>query len=308
MLQGLSAYPDRALGTQVWLVAGDCFFIGLAPVLVHLAKNSAGGYSFHPVAVNLLVEVAKLVFATIVLIANVRSPVCLACPMQSDLTLGCLPSVGLAWSAWGAAQCSAALGRSQHAIWRALWRALRSAVSYSQRAAVKQSGNLLCRAQNHGLQCPEPVKAMAAGDGAARRPDVPQRAVVRARRGAQPAAGGAGRPVRGEQLPQVRDAAVLQADHRQDAQQPEGAPQHTPLSRLRLLYHQLLSDVALLGSLCAPDAPVPEASALLGDLLLLHEHGLWQLVLAVSQQPAVGAQTCCSICLLFAREVDPYTK
>ena len=58
---------------QVWLVIGDCFFIGLAPVLVHMAKNAQGKYSFHPVAVNLLVECTKLSFATVVLVANVCS-------------------------------------------------------------------------------------------------------------------------------------------------------------------------------------------------------------------------------------------
>ena len=62
--------PASAL--QVWLVMGDCFFIGLAPVLVHMAKNAQGKYSFHPVAVNLLVECTKLTFATAVLVANVR--------------------------------------------------------------------------------------------------------------------------------------------------------------------------------------------------------------------------------------------
>ena len=67
----LSAANPRS-AAQVWLVMGDCFFIGLAPVLVHMAKNAQGKYSFHPVAVNLLVECAKLTFATIVLVANVR--------------------------------------------------------------------------------------------------------------------------------------------------------------------------------------------------------------------------------------------
>ena len=62
----------ETLRVQVWLVMGDCFFIGLAPVLVHMAKNAQGKYSFHPVAVNLLVECAKLIFATVVLVANVR--------------------------------------------------------------------------------------------------------------------------------------------------------------------------------------------------------------------------------------------
>mmetsp|Transcript_14992 Transcript_14992/g.45252 ORF Transcript_14992/g.45252 Transcript_14992/m.45252 type:complete len:439 (-) Transcript_14992:1891-3207(-) len=55
---------------KVWLVAGDCFFIGLAPVLVHMAKNKDGKYDFHPVAINLLVECAKLMFATGILLIN----------------------------------------------------------------------------------------------------------------------------------------------------------------------------------------------------------------------------------------------
>lgn len=55
---------------KVWLVAADCFFIGLAPVLVHMAKNADGKYNFHPVAINLMVETAKLIFATATLIVN----------------------------------------------------------------------------------------------------------------------------------------------------------------------------------------------------------------------------------------------
>ena len=31
---------------QVWLVLGDCTLIGLAPVLVHMAKDSEGHYPF----------------------------------------------------------------------------------------------------------------------------------------------------------------------------------------------------------------------------------------------------------------------
>jgi len=58
----------------VWLVAADCFFIGLAPVLVHMAKNADGKYNFHPVAINLMIECAKLTFATATLIVNVRLP------------------------------------------------------------------------------------------------------------------------------------------------------------------------------------------------------------------------------------------
>jgi hypothetical protein len=56
---------------QVWLVAGDCFLIGLAPVLVHMSKGPDGKFPFHPVSINLLVEVSKTVFATIVLMIYV---------------------------------------------------------------------------------------------------------------------------------------------------------------------------------------------------------------------------------------------
>ena len=58
---------------QVWLVAGDCFLIGLAPVLVHMSKGPDGKFPFHPVSINLLVEVAKTLFATIILMIYVSS-------------------------------------------------------------------------------------------------------------------------------------------------------------------------------------------------------------------------------------------
>jgi hypothetical protein len=41
---------------------------GLQPVLVHMSKNSAGQYSYTPLAVNFLVEVAKTIFALITLL------------------------------------------------------------------------------------------------------------------------------------------------------------------------------------------------------------------------------------------------
>ena len=57
----------------MWLVAGDCFLIGLAPVLVHMSKGPDGKFPFHPVSINLLVEATKTVFATIVIMIYVRS-------------------------------------------------------------------------------------------------------------------------------------------------------------------------------------------------------------------------------------------
>ena len=68
-----------ALAMQVWLVAGDCFLIGLAPVLVHMSKGPDGKFPFHPVSINLLVEVAKTVFATIILMIYVSPHPCPSC-------------------------------------------------------------------------------------------------------------------------------------------------------------------------------------------------------------------------------------
>lgn len=41
---------------------------GLQPVLVHMSKNSKGTYSFDPISVNFLVEVAKALFALAMLL------------------------------------------------------------------------------------------------------------------------------------------------------------------------------------------------------------------------------------------------
>ena len=57
-------------------MAGDCFLIGLAPVLVHMSKGPDGRFPFHPVSINLLVEVAKTVFATIILMIYVSPHPC----------------------------------------------------------------------------------------------------------------------------------------------------------------------------------------------------------------------------------------
>eukprot|EP00889_Picochlorum_renovo_P003999 jgi/Picre1/31029/NNA_006386.t1 len=69
--KSFTAYDDtkKARGSQlsnvwkIWMVCGDCFLIGLAPVLVHMAKDEHGTFSFSPVSVNLLVEIAKTIFA-----------------------------------------------------------------------------------------------------------------------------------------------------------------------------------------------------------------------------------------------------
>jgi hypothetical protein len=36
----------KSTAWKVWLVLGDCTLIGLAPVLVHMAKDAEGHYAF----------------------------------------------------------------------------------------------------------------------------------------------------------------------------------------------------------------------------------------------------------------------
>ncbi|KAK9837659.1 hypothetical protein WJX74_002350 [Apatococcus lobatus] len=66
----LSLSTSSQLGSawKIWLVIGDCCLIGLQPVLVHMSKNAQGTFSFNPLSINLLVELAKTAFALSVLL------------------------------------------------------------------------------------------------------------------------------------------------------------------------------------------------------------------------------------------------
>ena len=55
------------------LVASDCLLIGLQPILVHLTKNSRGGFAYHPVSVNFITEATKVLFAVVFLMVQVSS-------------------------------------------------------------------------------------------------------------------------------------------------------------------------------------------------------------------------------------------
>jgi len=48
---------------KVLLVGSDCFLIGLQPILVHMSKDKHGKFSYSPISVNFLTEVAKCIFA-----------------------------------------------------------------------------------------------------------------------------------------------------------------------------------------------------------------------------------------------------
>ncbi|CAI7869677.1 unnamed protein product [Closterium sp. NIES-53] len=76
---------SRAL--NLMLVAGDCFFIGMQPILVFMSKVD-GKFLFNPISVNFLSELFKLTFAIIIIFFQVG---CSAlCPLPSCLCL--LPS------------------------------------------------------------------------------------------------------------------------------------------------------------------------------------------------------------------------
>lgn len=68
----MQANSSGRLPLQVWLVAADCCCIGLQPVLVHLSKNANEGYSYHPISVNILIDLVRLGFAIIMLTLYVR--------------------------------------------------------------------------------------------------------------------------------------------------------------------------------------------------------------------------------------------
>ncbi|KAL0739922.1 hypothetical protein Bca4012_081435 [Brassica carinata] len=56
---------QRAL--NVFLVVGDCMLVGLQPVLVYMSKVD-GKFNFSPISVNFLTEIAKVMFALVMLL------------------------------------------------------------------------------------------------------------------------------------------------------------------------------------------------------------------------------------------------
>lgn len=67
-----SALKSRVL--NVLLIGGDCFFIGMQPILVYMSKVD-GKFLFSPVSVNLLTELCKMVFAVTMLFIQARKQV-----------------------------------------------------------------------------------------------------------------------------------------------------------------------------------------------------------------------------------------
>ncbi|KAF5783392.1 putative nucleotide-sugar transporter [Helianthus annuus] len=67
-----SKTPKKNRALNVLLVVGDCMLVGLQPILVYMSKVD-GKFSFSPLSVNLLTEVAKVVFALVMLLIQARN-------------------------------------------------------------------------------------------------------------------------------------------------------------------------------------------------------------------------------------------
>ncbi|EHA8589063.1 putative CMP-sialic acid transporter 4 [Cocos nucifera] len=75
-----SKISSRARALNVLLVVGDCIFVGLQPILVYMSKVD-GKFMFSPVSVNFLTEIAKVLFAIVMLcLQAARNNVLLAVP------------------------------------------------------------------------------------------------------------------------------------------------------------------------------------------------------------------------------------
>ncbi|KAM3283054.1 CMP-sialic acid transporter 4 [Capsicum chacoense] len=57
---------------NVFLVVGDCVLVGLQPILVYMSKVD-GKFEFSPISVNFLTELAKVVFALVMLCLEARN-------------------------------------------------------------------------------------------------------------------------------------------------------------------------------------------------------------------------------------------
>ncbi|KAI7742916.1 hypothetical protein M8C21_008721 [Ambrosia artemisiifolia] len=57
---------------NVLLVVGDCMLVGLQPILVYMSKVD-GKFKFSPISVNFLTEVAKVIFALVMLVIQARN-------------------------------------------------------------------------------------------------------------------------------------------------------------------------------------------------------------------------------------------
>ncbi|XP_059632871.1 CMP-sialic acid transporter 3-like [Cornus florida] len=69
--QHRSKVSSKHRALNVLLVVGDCFLVGLQPILVFMSKVD-GSFKFSPISVNFLTEIAKVIFAIVMLVIQAR--------------------------------------------------------------------------------------------------------------------------------------------------------------------------------------------------------------------------------------------
>ncbi|EPS65533.1 hypothetical protein M569_09244, partial [Genlisea aurea] len=70
-VQHRSKASSKQRALNFLLVGGDCVLVGLQPILVYMSKVD-GRFKFSPISVNFLTEVAKVIFAVVMLIIQAR--------------------------------------------------------------------------------------------------------------------------------------------------------------------------------------------------------------------------------------------
>ncbi|KAK9078987.1 hypothetical protein SSX86_000656 [Deinandra increscens subsp. villosa] len=68
----LGKFSKKQRALNVLLVVGDCMLVGLQPILVYMSKVD-GKFKFSPISVNFLTEVAKVIFAIVMLLIQARN-------------------------------------------------------------------------------------------------------------------------------------------------------------------------------------------------------------------------------------------
>ncbi|KAK1400527.1 CMP-sialic acid transporter 3 [Heracleum sosnowskyi] len=69
--QHRSTISSKQRVLNVLLVVGDCMLVGLQPILVYISKVD-GRFKFSPISVNFLTEIAKVLFAFVMLLIQAR--------------------------------------------------------------------------------------------------------------------------------------------------------------------------------------------------------------------------------------------
>ncbi|KAL9669954.1 hypothetical protein QQ045_007504 [Rhodiola kirilowii] len=68
--QHINKISSKQRALNILLVVGDCALVGFQPILVYMSKVD-GKFNFSPVSVNFLTEVAKVIFAIVMLLIQV---------------------------------------------------------------------------------------------------------------------------------------------------------------------------------------------------------------------------------------------